>query len=84
MTKPYNANMLDVDTCDCVIRCVKKPIPMRAVQINDPAGFTVDTREGHGLLGKPGDYLMIGVENERWIIDKQIFEKTYEVLNDNT
>ena len=56
--------------------CMKKPIPIKAKQINEE--FRVDTLEGNYKQGKPGDYLMCGIENELYICDKGIFEKTYD------
>lgn len=58
---------------------MKKPLQVHACQINLPEGFIVDTKEGQ-MAGKPGDYLMTGVEGERYIIDRVIFEKTYHRL----
>ena len=57
---------------------VKKPIPVRCIQINEP--FQVETLEGP-YTGKPGDYLMVGVRGERYPCDKDIFEETYEIIN---
>lgn len=54
---------------------VKKPIPIHAEQM--PHAFYVDTKEGR-MYGKPGDYLATGVEGERYPIDREIFEKTYD------
>lgn len=56
---------------------VKKPIPIRCVQIHQP--FTVETMEG-SLEGKPGDWLMVGIHGEMYPIDNEIFVKTYELL----
>ncbi len=53
---------------------IKKPIPIRAVQMDVP--FNVKTLEGT-MSGKKGDYLVEGVEGELYICDKNIFEKTY-------
>jgi len=58
--------------------CMKKPIPIKAVQIDHP--FQVDTLEGNYKTGKAGDYLMCGIEDELYICDKNIFEKTYDWL----
>ncbi len=55
--------------------CRKKPIIIKATQMD--AAFRVQTIEGDYKLGKPGDYLMCGVEEELYICDKHIFEKTY-------
>ena len=53
---------------------VKKPIPVRVVQMKEP--FTVETKEGK-LDGKAGDYLIEGVFGELYPCDRVIFESTY-------
>ena len=58
--------------------CMKKPIAIHAKQIEEP--FQVETLEGNYKQGKPGDYLMQGIEDELYICDKAIFEKTYDWL----
>ena len=58
-------------------QAVKKPIPIRCIQINEP--FKVETMEGT-LEGKPGDYLMIGIKGEIYPCDKDIFDETYQVI----
>lgn len=58
--------------------CRKRPITVHALQIDEP--FRVITLEGDYKQGKPGDYLMRGVEGELYICDKSIFEKTYDFL----
>jgi patatin-like phospholipase/acyl hydrolase len=52
----------------------KNPIAIRCIQIDEP--FEVETMEGT-LRGKPGDYLMVGVNNELYPCSKEVFEKTY-------
>lgn len=42
--------------------------------------FRVNSLEGDYKQGKPGDYLMCGVEGELYICDKDIFERTYEFI----
>lgn len=59
----------------------KKKSPVWAKQIDKP--FSVDTLEGDDIAGKAGDYLCVGVEGERWPIDKDIFEKTYTKVEDS-
>lgn len=59
---------------------IKKPIPVRAVQIAIP--FTVKTLEGT-MKGKPNDYLVEGIEGELYVCDKTIFEKSYDKVNDS-
>ena len=58
-------------------KAIKKPIPIRCVQINEP--FTVMTMEGP-MQGKAGDYLMIGVRGEMYPCDKEIFDQTYQII----
>jgi hypothetical protein len=58
-------------------RAVKKPVPVRCVQMGQP--FKVETMEGV-LEGKAGDYLMIGVRGEMYPCDKEIFDETYELI----
>ena len=57
---------------------IKKPIPVKCIQINEP--FSVETMEGV-LEGKPGDYLMMGVRGELYPCDKEIFAETYELVS---
>ena len=54
---------------------IKKPIPIRAMQISEP--FTVNTLEGRHT-GKAGDYLVIGIRGERYPVDHDIFKESYE------
>jgi hypothetical protein len=58
-------------------RAIKKPIPIRCIQISEP--FRVETSEGV-LNGKPGDYLMVGVRGEMYPCSREIFEETYELI----
>ena len=57
-------------------RAIKKPIPIRCLQIDEP--FEVKTMEGV-LKGKKGDWLMVGVSGEVYPCDREIFEKTYDL-----
>lgn len=59
--------------------CRKKPIVVHAKQIDEE--FRVDTLEGNYKQGKPGDYLMRGIDGELYICDREIFEKTYDWIN---
>ncbi len=56
---------------------VKKPIPQKCVQMDQP--FTVETMEGL-MQGKPGDYLMIGIAGEMYVCDQEIFRQTYDLV----
>lgn len=53
----------------------KKPVEIRAKQLEERV--SIDTREGV-VVGYPGDYLIEGVEGERYPCDPEIFEKTYQ------
>ena len=57
----------------------KKPIAIRCKQIHEP--FEVVTMEGV-MQGKKGDWLMVGVNDEMYACDREIFEKTYDILKD--
>ena len=63
------------------IKAVKKPIPIRCMQIHE--SFTVETNEG-SLQGKPGDYLMIGVRGEMYPCPREVFEETYDIVQSGT
>ena len=56
-------------------RYVKRRIPIRAKELDRP--MELNTMEGT-FRGKKGDYLVIGVRDERYIVKKEIFEQTYD------
>lgn len=58
--------------------CIKRRIVVHAKQMLEE--FRVNTLEGNYKQGKPGDYLMQGVDGELYICDKLIFEKTYDFV----
>lgn len=60
-------------------RYVKKPIPVRARQIKQAT--SIETLEGVAH-GDKGDYLVIGIRGERYIVKRDIFEETYEPVPD--
>jgi hypothetical protein len=62
-------------------KAVKKPIPIRCIQIQEP--FMVETLEG-ALKGRKGDYLMVGVRGEMYPCSKEIFEDTYDIIHCGT
>lgn len=55
----------------------KKPIVINAIKM--PDAFEVKTLEGI-MVGKAGDYLITGVEGERYPCDARIFNKTYDLV----
>lgn len=56
--------------------CIKRPIIVHAQPIDEE--FQVETLEGNYKTGKPGDYLMQGIDDELYICDKDIFERSYD------
>jgi len=79
---PFDATKITLGNWEPMLKCRKKPIVVHATQLNFPEGFIVATKEGV-MTGKPGDYLMIGVEGEKYPCSKEIFEKTYDVIADD-
>ena len=55
----------------------KKPVSIRCFQIFEP--FEVESMEGI-MSGKPGDWLMVGVNEEMYVCDQEIFKKTYDLI----
>lgn len=71
--------MLNADHIDGGLKpCRKKPLTVHALQIHEP--FVVSTLEGM-LQGKAGDYLMVGIDGEKYPCDKEIFEKSYDFID---
>lgn len=60
--------------------CMKRPIVVHSKKMNEE--FRVKSLEGNYKLGKPGDYLMRGVDGELYICDGPIFEKTYDFVSE--
>ena len=60
-------------------RYIKKPIPILAEQIDE--NFEIDTLEGT-FKAKAGDYLIKGIRGELYSCDKEIFEESYEEVNE--
>lgn len=59
-------------------KCKKRPVIVSAKQIKEP--FRVNSLEGNYKQGKPGDYIIKGIDGENYICDKEIFEKTYDFV----
>ena len=57
----------------------KKPVIVHAAQINMP--FEVTTLEGK-VVGKAGDYLMMGIDGEKYPCARDIFERSYDFVTD--
>lgn len=63
---------------DGMLPCVKRPIVVHAQRMNHE--FRVNTLEGNYKQGKPGDYLMRGIDGELYICDGAIFERSYDFI----
>lgn len=78
---PVGDSILYFETNECVddmSNVVMRPIVIQAKQINE--SFRVKTIGGNYKQGRPGDYLMKGIDGELYICDKTIFEKTYDFV----
>jgi hypothetical protein len=60
--------------------CTKKMKIIEAVVLTSPTEVKVSW-SGDTLKGKPGDYLVTYGDNDQAIVEKSIFEETYEVLS---
>jgi hypothetical protein len=58
--------------------CLKKPLVVHAKKMDEE--FRVQTLEGDYKLGKPGDYLMTGIDGEHYIHDGPLFERAYDFV----
>lgn len=58
--------------------CRKRPITIKATKMYGE--FRVKTLEGDYKQGKTGDYLMCGIDNEIYICDGDIFERSYDLV----
>lgn len=57
-------------------KATKKPVEIQCVQIHEE--FEIHTLEGV-MKGKPGDWIIVGVEGEIYACDYRIFQKTYDL-----
>lgn len=74
---PFNADPITVDNWNGFKRVYHKPIVVHACQMNFPEGFKVTTLAGV-VVGRSGDYLIIGAKGERYTCTREIFEESYE------
>lgn len=58
----------------------KKPVIIEAYQTDTE--MTIHTLEG-SMLASPGDYIITGINGEKYPCKPDIFEKTYELVEDN-
>lgn len=72
-----DANKINMDNWPGFKPCRKRPVIVHAVQMQEE--FVVKTLEGI-MTGHAGDYLMIGVDNEKYPCSRDVFKKTYDVI----
>jgi hypothetical protein len=58
---------------------IKKPLVIQAKQMD--VDFEVETLEGM-MKGKSGDYLVYGIKREQYPVRKDIFEETYQAIDE--
>ena len=58
----------------------KKPVVIEAEVLTER--IEIETLEGI-LIGEPGDYLITGVKGEQYPCKSDIFEMTYELVEDD-
>jgi hypothetical protein len=59
------------------VNAIKKAIPVKAYQTDKP----IDIKTLEGVMhARKGDWIITGVEGEQWPVKKEIFEKTYQIL----
>lgn len=57
------------------MKYIKKPIPVEAFQTKKP----VDIKTNEGVMhANAGDWILTGIDGEKWPVKKDVFEKTYE------
>lgn len=57
----------------------KRPVTIRAAKLIEP--IDIETLEGT-MHGNVGDYLIIGVQNEKYPCRSDIFDQTYEAVEE--
>ena len=57
----------------------KKPVEIEAVQLEEP--IIIETLEGV-MNGNPGDWLITGVQGEKYPCKNDIFRATYEPVDE--
>ncbi len=77
---PFDCDRINLGNWDGFRAVKKRPIVVHACQMNLPEGFSVTTPEGV-MTGQQGDYLMVGVEGEKYPCKKEIFDKTYDFVD---
>jgi hypothetical protein len=80
------------------VKFKKKPVVIEAVKFEEnseagwpegvykdndsPTGYAIETLEGRALNVAPGDWIIVGVKGERYPCKPDVFEITYEPVED--
>jgi len=56
----------------------KRPVVVEAYQVEQ--SVVINTLEGK-MLASPGDWIVIGIQGEKYPVKPEIFEMTYEKLD---
>lgn len=75
---PFDADRITTYNWAPMLRVRAKPIVVHATRLNFPEGFCVATKSGK-LHGRPGDYLVIGVGGEKYVMDEGTFAQMYDM-----
>lgn len=59
------------------VNVMKKPIKVKARQVKKRE--IIKTLEGNMIANK-GDWIIIGVDGEKWPVKDEIFRKTYKII----
>ena len=62
-------------------KAFKKPIPVEVYKTDKH--LDINTLEGT-MHANPGDYIVTGTDGEKWPVKKEIFEKNYQILEDDS
>lgn len=60
------------------VKAIKKPIPVEAYQTDKKV--VIKTLEGN-MTANAGDWILTGIDGEKWPVKDSIFKKTYNILN---
>lgn len=71
--KKHNVVLWNDDEFDSRLTTVNSPIKY---------GYVINSLEGK-MKAAPGDYLVYGGNDDIWAIKKDIFEQTYEIIEEN-
>lgn len=81
MSRPVDANKIELGNFEGIRPCRKLPQLMHAVQLNYEEGFFVDNEEGRSR-GAAGDYLLFDANGSRSVCRRDVFEDTFTFVKE--